>query len=589
MKQTYSQSDINLILKKLGDDQSIAFKNASLEDFMHPFNLDIVSDYYIRRWFTGYTQKVEKPVECTYTVASFTLLDENRIECCMEYALTYENYESEGALFSYKIKLGEEIKITDASVTLRHIPWKDTPRNDIPTIHFPFRSEDAESFKREWWEMSERVEHATHSKDILKAALYARAIPSSSRFRQTHPEIDCAALLSDMMTFTTIRLAYSTGTDDPATFLKAANVFSQKKMVSKEYKEIRSEDPSYFPARELSLQPLYTLDEVFTYMKTNPKGFAEVGCSEVASFYMSLMRLAGINPFKAVIIVQPFHYLFLFSLEKGYYIMSVNEIIPMTPKRLYGDTDVSRIITPVFFIDEMGYSNMSSDHYNNVKKFINSNVPIFNVPGIDDDQDIIEMSSEPNFNIKNCSTPFDLHHKLKTYVWNMSREYPASPFTWGKYAYRSLLVNQPQAYVIWSLKAKESENFVTKYKTDEEILNWIGKNIKRKSIYSEPERIMTAEQVIRHKMGEGKDIALFFFTMCKLKNSNLSGGVVITDKSAYAVCIDESDTLSIYNFTNHEKVKRIEGEIITAFDDTGCCGKYIQNGKSSLLWLDKVV
>jgi hypothetical protein len=562
MKTCQSRETIHDIAKR----QAEAFTDGNLDSFMEPFDLDIVSDYYMRRWFNGYAVKVAKPCKCDYTIETTGAAVLGKSKYDFTFYLQYAGFEAETATFkNVVLQSGERFSIVESSVSLKLSKWHD-PYIEMPLLLVG--KQEAETLPAKWWEAGELVEICRDSADVLKASLYSRAAPSSARFRNTHPELDSAAILADMMTYRACKLVYSFGGNDLATHCKMVNAFAQKVMTTRNYENLRQENHSYFPARELSLQPLLSIDEIFAYWESDQRQPAEVGCPEVASFYVSMYRLAGMAPQNIYIIVQPFHYLTFFLLPKGNYIVSVNEIMPMSRNKLYGDTDVTRVVTPAFFLDNSGQTNLTGAAVADLKELLRHNIPIFSVPEANERVNPMSWDVEPNYTIHNCANPHEMHQAVKKHVFAMGQKYPASPFTWAKYGYQTLLVNQPQAYLIWSLKAPECKEFAQSHPDLGSLLQWLAKTENR-SIFEEPERIMTADQVIRHHNATPKDRALFLCAMLKLNDNSISGGPVITDESSYAV-LGSGAKQRIIDTADLAAVRRIKGKIIVAFDEKDC-------------------
>jgi hypothetical protein len=95
-------------------------------------------------------------------------------------------------------------------------------------------------------------------------------------------------------------------------------------------------------------------------------------------------------------------------------------------------------------------------------------------------------------------------------VFSMSKEYPVSPYTWAKYAHQTLFVQQPQAYAMWSMKSHECVELADRVDGPDSIVDWMATNLKYESVYTSYDRIMTADQVVKHRSGLVHDKALFF-------------------------------------------------------------------------------
>ncbi len=570
-----------------------AFILGDIEGFMKWFKLDTVSDYYMRRWFTGYGIKVESPSNCIISVNSFENKLEDNFSCELIVKLTYSNHCSEVVRFNLLVKSGNEdlpVKIIEAKVSLIHPEWQDVPKNKITSdeklIRDKIFSEKKESYlKKKWWELKELIDISCQSTDYLRASLYARAIPKTVRFRNTHPEIDSAAILSDMMSYRAARLAFLWRNDDLPTQLKKMVDFGQEVLIPKSYDDIRGDHTSFFPARELSLLPLYNFDESFAIIEMNGK--ADVSCAEISSFYASLLRLGGINPQDLFVVIQPFHYLTIFKLPKGYYIISLNEVMPMKVDRLYGDTEVNRVVTPTFFIDGLGQTNMASEVFQKTCDFFKNGIPIFKMPTALEKVNVLPIDIDHFPTSKDYDTPERLNYFLIKYVFEMSKKYPESPFTWAKYSYQTLMVSQPQVYIIWSLKSMEIQQFSKEYNSIEEIISWIKENVNIQSIFEEYHRIMTADQILRWKRGNDKDKALFLYSLVKSADIVQKGGVIITTKGSYTLlCYGEG--YDIIDSKTLNVVPNIIGEILISFDEKSCLSRVAKQVGKAPDWIDLI-
>lgn len=578
---------LNVFFIGILDELVQGFLTGDLELFMKRFKLDIVSDYYLRRWFSGYAIKVASPISCKYNIESIQDLKENYVSIT-KFQLDYEDNDSETVYLKMIAQRdsNQNLVVTDVQVNLVHPQWPDKTDNnypvDVDTVKNEIYKIESSKYKtKNWWEDKELIDIYSKSEDLLKPSIYARAIPKSVRFRNTHPEIDCAAVLSDMMSYKSARLVYILKEGSIGDRIKKINSFYERTLKAKTYSEVKKEDPSYFPARELSLVSLYNIDETYYLLKTveNP----EISCVDLASLYTSLFRLSGMTETDVYVVIQPFHYLTVFKLPKSYYIISLNEIMPMGKKRLYGDTEVTRILTPTRFIDSEGQTNMSDDFYGILQEFFKNGIPIFSIPKAKEFINVLPSDICKCPTVDEYDSPEELNRAMVKYVFEMSKKYPASPFTWAKYSYQTLLVNQPQAYALWSIKSNEIVNFATNFTSVEQLLKWTSDNIKCESIFQEDHRIMTADQVLRNSMGGFKDKALFIYSVLKNVNLLKTGGVVITGENSYVIL--KGAELSIIDCKNLILVSEIEEEIILAFDYEICYTNLTKSESKKPEWL----
>lgn len=574
----------------IANTQARAFEAGSVESFMQWFDLDLVSNYYMKRWFTGYAVKVASPLTCQVEIQNLQQRSEDEVSCSFIFHLHYEAFEDETAIFQNLLRATADHsgwRITESSVQLQHKEWPDRP--SVQPL-----SRVASSYKESraiepWWEQNELTRIARSSTDYLRASLYARAIGKSTRHRSTHPEIDSAVIVASMASTRACRLAYSFETKDPAFYLQRLHDYALKLMVGKNYEDLRQANRSYFPARELSLQPLYALDEIFAFWDRNPQIPVEVNCPEITAFYVAMLRLLGLAPWHIFVLIQPFHYLSFLRLARGYYILSGHDIIPMNPRRLYSDTEVTRIVSPAFYLDQSGLTNMPLCLENKVKDVLAASIPVFSIPVGKDYADSLPTDAEPIYSIQSKSTPEQLSMGIRRHIFIMSKLYPASPFTWAKYVYQTLLVPQPQAYLIWSLKAPACRSFVLQQPTFVAARGWMLENLADGSIFEEADRIMTADQVINHRCGSVQDRAVLLYTVARLLNKAQAGGIVLTTKSCY-VALNNSVEQVIYDCQVLQPVSAIEGRIVLAFDDQESYDPYRADSlrRGSLSWLESI-
>ena len=84
----------------------------------------------------------------------------------------------------------------------------------------------------------------------------------------------------------------------------------------------------------------------------------------------------------------------------------------------------------------------------------------------------------------------------------------------ARYAYQSLYVRYPQAYLAASLQQSGPKQLADSLKSVVNILNWVRGHIAHSSIFPDgQERLMTADQVLVFKTGSPKDRAVLAYTL----------------------------------------------------------------------------
>ncbi|BCJ94846.1 hypothetical protein acsn021_24150 [Anaerocolumna cellulosilytica] len=554
----------------MAEEQVKALEKGDIESFMQWFRVDPYEEYYVKRWFSGYTVKVVNPKDCVMQSLQINEHSDCLYDVLLLIALHYEKYDTEIAIFQYKVKYNSElenISIIDSYISLKNenqfynplVNKRNVNGNIETNKKLLFSSIQENSIK--WWKDEEIIDLCKNSRETIKANLYTRSITKSVRFRNTHPEIDCAAILSDMMSYRSAALAYFFKSGSIEELIMNVHEFAKINMKLRT-SEVGNQTGYTYTVQELSLLPQHNIDELYALKKE--KLPVEASCVEITNFYINMLRLGGMKSENIFVTIQPFHYLTYFKIGNSYYIENTNEIMRMSPKRLYGDTDVSRIVSPIYYLDASGQTNIPKEVLSNLYKKYEEGIPIFKLPEASSKQNILPFEADKDINVNNCVTPMELHKRFKKYVFEMSMKHPDSPFTWAIYSYQTLMVKKPQVYILSSLKSQEVKMLSSKLNTLEVILDWIRGNIKEGSIFLEEERIMTADQTIRHKKGSPKDKAMLLSVLSYFNCISEESEVIVTDIGAYAVLYKNSK-YNIFDCNTLTQVNEIEGSVIVAF------------------------
>lgn len=543
----------NCILQDKAERIRAAFKHGNAEAFVKEFQLDTVSEYYINRWFNGYAVNVEKPKEVTIDILDINPVTNHVFWCHTKLCLTYEKSFHEEIAFDWKVIWKEDstLCISETVIELKQPVWKPTSQKiDITKLKRNLEKINDSTISNiiNWAETpADRVDL---SKKKIPASIFSRAVAKSVRYRNTHPQIDSAAILADMMSLRMVRFAYEIKDLDVIEMLGTINSYAQKYFKTKTYDEFKEDGTPEYSPRELSLLPLYSIDETFDVSKK--KETTEVSCVDLASFYAGLLRLGGVESQKVFVVIQPFHYLTVLEHKKQYFIASSNEVYPMNPKRLYGDTEVVRIVSPSYYIDKNGEATVSEKEYRNIKALFKNGIPIFSLPEYKKDCSEWPTEMDEILQIQNYSSPEAYHQAIVGFVRGKDKEYPNSIYTWALYAYQTLVVLKPQAYLIWSIHSQEAVKFSKKMKNIDMLWEWMKENLDEGSIFEEEERIMTADQVLRNKKGRSKDRGVLFYTIVKLLYPDKTGGILLTDKNECYVKVEEGEKRSVYDMNTGE-------------------------------------
>ena len=526
-----------------------AFEHGNAEAFVKEFQLDTVSEYYINRWFNGYAVKVETPKNVTLDILNLNPITENVFWCHTRLCMMYEKSYDEEIDFDWKVVWEDEndrLRITETVMELNQPVW----RNKSKEIDLVRLKKNLEGIKDKrilnrinWEEVGESQTDFGEKK--IPASIFSRAVAKSVRYRNTHPQIDSAAILADMMSLRMARFAYEIKDLDEISKLETINSYAQKYFKTKTYDEFKDEGSAEYSPKELSLLPLYSIDETFNESKK--QDVTEVSCVDLASFYVGLLRLCSVDAWRVFVVIQPFHYLTVFEHEDKYFVISSNEVYPMNPKRLYGDTEVVRIVSPSYYIDKNGEATVSEEEFSNIEKIFKNGIPTFQLPTYKKDCSEWPTDMEEVLQIHKYTSAEAYHEAIVEFVKEKDRVYENSIYTWGLYAYQLLTVSKPQAYLIWSLHSQDAIKFSKKVESLDMLLEWMMEHLDKDSIFNEKERIMTADQVIRNKKGGSKDRGVLFYTIFKLLYPTKTGGVLLTENDLCYVEVEEEGQRFVYD------------------------------------------
>lgn len=552
-----------LLEDKLGRIRSALLKG-NLQSFKQEFLLDVVSEYYLDRWFQGYAVKIAVPNTCEVTMKRLEIIKKDYFWGYFDLTLGYTSYMNEAFNFKIKLKEKEEhLYIVEVQIVTMQPNSKNTKRLDNQTIlnmkRCLYERKD-ELYSKQRWKKAIILTEKKHKE--VRASLYARSVSRSVRFRNTHPEIDCGAVWANIMSYKMVRLAFIIKNYSLENKIFILHQYTSKFFKVNTYDEYKEEGESYYPARELSLLPLYSVDEILE--KSKHENVTEMNCVDFGSFYMSLLILNGIAIDKICIVIQPFHYLTVVELSGKCYVISNNEIYPMEKDRLYGDTDIMRIVSPYFYIDSSIGHEIEEKDYRNIKNIFNKYLKVFCFP--DTKGKFKNPIDKFKFDIEKYSTPEEYHSSIITYVEDMSRSFPNSIFNWSLYSYQSLCVNQPQAYVIWSLKSPLIKMMKDSFKGINDVILWVKNEIEDQSIFDEEDRIMTADQAIRSRSTDGKGKAMLIYTLLKAMNFIDEGCIVLTKKHSYVIYVKGKESF-ILDTDILGYIVRIEEKIVLAFNE----------------------
>ena len=128
-------------------------------------------------------------------------------------------------------------------------------------------------------------------------------------------------------------------------------------------------------------------------------------------------------------------------------------------------------------------------------------------------------------------------------------------FALAKYSYQSLYVKKPEMYLKASMRTSRPRELADSLTGPAEIFSWIGSHVSPGSIFEDnPERMMTAEQVIVFRRGGLKDQALLALVL--LKHKGYEPILFVTGDRAYLQFEDH-----LYEAGTWTSADSVEGEI----------------------------
>lgn len=550
------------------------FLYGDADSFMKHFDIDEVNKFHTRKWFESYALVFDRPQNCHVQIDSM---------------------QSSVRSFSGVIKIHLDYMKYDSEVLLLYFVW-DHEKDVIISSKFTVQNAFDTIYKTGVEELSfhaagDFIEEETEQKDLkeaedpLEPRLYARILIKSMRYRMTNPEINSAALLSDCMSYQNIKFAKQLKNKNLTECLYALNKFAKKYIEAKTDPETGGEKA--VSPKEQALLSMKSLDDSFYEIKK--QGSTKVNCLENISFYLSTLQLIGIEISDYYVIVQPFHFIAIVSIDKDMYLISFNDLISMTESRLYGDSSVQSIFNPFMFYNlDMGVTNMSKQEISGLKAFF-TRVPVFPIRSIPEEKYCKEKETDTLPSYKQYESADRLCRAIRKYVFEKSRIQPDSVFTWAKYAYQLLDVKKPQAYIISGFLSKIIQDFSKNVTDITELLQWIKENLDIGSIFSESDRIMTAEQVFTHGTAADHDLALFFYTVLTAAKRLANGGIIMTSDTSYVIG-SSGGSYHIWNMRGMEEDKTISGQILVAFNETTSYNYKFDSADEieKLQWLDAI-
>ncbi len=497
---------------------------------------DDVAKQSMNKWFEDYFM-VYKVKRCQITLDESYIIKNN---CEIRCQVKVQYYEGKEYLADLLLCVKEDVeskKIKIVSIERFYQPaqrkkvnWQMVLKQDEP-----------------WWENALLKEEESENEELQHIQL-ARAITRNIRFREAHIQLECASIMTTMMSRVIPNICRQ---------LELPNENSQQNLkyiydilMDKFHLQITRPDRDNTWASKY-LAPWYGIEEILSGKEVGKR--IAVSCNFFMSTLYVLLRWSGFRASQLVqfrIINQD--YLIVKTFDNKLFFISHDNLTLCSQSTIYPSGTINRVFGAEWFIDFKGndaeISPLLLEEYNLIAK--NTFLPIYNSIVIEGGT----MTVTPNLD----SSDF------RNAVLRSGNCTKSSIYPWIRYANQTLCVSKPETYIYWSIQSNWGN---VDFHNEEEIYQYVDQ-MGTESIFPENDRLMTADQCIRHQTSGTKDRAVFLLAAFK-KYFNAQGCVVFTKKYDYVVYkFDQNSKWILYNVNLQEKSKLIEGEIILAFNNT---------------------
>ncbi|MDE6252899.1 MAG: PIG-L family deacetylase [Lachnospiraceae bacterium] len=533
----------------------ICMKEADIDKWMTlVYSLDDLVNEASRDWFYGRI-KAQRVTDIQLDILEMDYqYSENKTKCKL--VITYEEYEPITEIHIYTFGYIPERDRTC-------IIWLEKERKYFPSglydETYKFEIKPMKSYiSKPWWKNKTLVNEFVFSNDNAMAEKYARAIIRNVRFREGCLELECASLLSNMMSERLNELYNQIYDKDKKILL--SNIYNATRDFFKVQLKRDDRDNSW---SSKFVAPWYGFDELMEL--NNNSSPIKGSCFNFISFIYALLRICGFpesDIYQLRLINQDILVVFI---ETRPYIVDSDNIIPWNNKSLYFRNRVSKMFTETWCIADKDYVGISR---NNLEREISKiekcfgEFNFFNNKYSDYNEKLLEENSSDN----NTAISFDSKKSFEDIVGEVIKRAKMkndSVYVWAKYAHQILYVTKPEAYLKWSIQSRLTIETLCQY---EKFYDWLNmaRTFEKKSIFCEDFRLMTADQCIRYKKGDSKSILAVLYVWFVIKEKQ-EGIILYTTKSNYFIYSKNGQT-DIWNGDTLEKCSEIEGKIILAFN-----------------------
>lgn len=532
------------------------------------YSKDSVANQMQRLWFEGYLCHIH-PCSIEINLVKVHVCEQN-IVATVRLAFEYRDHDPLQECQVYTIAFVPELQAWRIVwITKIAPPFPGGIPDGTTQAPYPLQFLEATDQPAREWIFPEYLALACEASDPLPVTSYAKALPKTVRFREEHPEIECAAVLSNMMSFSVARLVPQVAAPDLLQLLANLYYFSQRTIAVHMTRPDR--DNSW--TSKLNA-PWFGFDEIAAQQKGQEPLIGS--CPSVMSLYLAILRLGGYGPLDVFQLRLHNHDVLLIQEQNTVFLLGPDKIVELTPRTLYYTTQVYKVFTDTWFWTRFGKTNVEENIKEQFLRLLTpdaSNMRFeYALPRANTTQ--ISLQSAPL--LDSCwDDPVDLHRTVKKQILHLSRRYPLSPFTWAKYAYQTLYVRKPEVYATWSLKNAIVTEMLQKYERRQDFFQFMS-GLNRSSIFLEDDRLMTADQVLRYRTGDCRAQALLLFTYLKMRERR-TAYVLFTRQGAYCACSTGKDW-QFWDTVTLEPILRPEGEPVLAFDETSSYSPLLKRG-----------
>lgn len=514
---------------------------------------DDIAKQSMNKWFEDYFM-VYKVKRCQVTLDESYIVDNSCEIRCLVKVQYQEGKKYLADLLLYVKEDIESKKINIVSIERfyqpaqrKNVNWQTVLKQDEP-----------------WWKCI-HIKEELSDDDELQHIQLARAITRNIRFREAHIQLECASIMTTMMSQVISNICRQLELPNENSEHNLKYIYDI--LMDRFHLQITRPDRDNTWASKY-LAPWYGIEEILSG-KEEGKRIA-VSCNFFMSTLYVLLRWSG---FKTSHLVQfrivNQDYLIVKTIDNRLYFISHDNITLCSQSTIYPSGTINRVFGAEWYIDFKGNAaEISPDllgEYNLIAQ--NTFLPVYNPIVMEGEI----MSVTPDLDSDDFRDTV-----LKSGNYTKSSIYP-----WIRYANQTLCVSKPEAYIYWSIQSNWGN---LNFRNEEEIYQYVDQ-MENESIFPENDRLMTADQCIRHQTSGTKDRAAFLLAAFK-KFFSAQGIVVFTKKYDYVVYkFDQNNIWILYNVSLHKKSKLIEGEIVLAFDDTNSYCILQNKNYEKLEWL----